>query len=356
MSKMKKIFLLVLLCVSIFSTKVFASQSNHIEGEEFFNETADKITKGELTLKPVEVINGFLDQLLVEIRKSRKEMVSLLVIALLSGILQAIRGKEEQDGIGEAGILACFVMMTISALEIFKTTVGYGSDVVGDLTDFVTKLSPVFAVLLVSGGAVSSASAFHPILSGAVYLMTVICDKVVIPLMYFSTALGVVGNITPRLKISRFTGIIRSVAKWILLSCLTVFSGITAIYGFSAPVFDAVALRSVKFAVGSFVPVVGGLLSETVETVLTGTKLMKNSVGVAGIITIIVICFVPVLKIFAIKIMLELCAGAVEPLADNRITEMLKDISASISLMISMVITVSMLFIICIGIILGATG
>ena len=106
---------------------------------------------------------------------------------------------------------------------------------------------------------------------------------------------------------------------------------------------------------GSCVPVVGGLVSDTVETVLSGAKLMKNAVGTAGIITIITICLVPVIKLGVIILMLKLAAAAAEPLTDKRISAMITDIIAPVTMVFSMVISTAMLFIISIAIILGAT-
>jgi stage III sporulation protein AE len=355
---MKKLFVLpAVLIIFFLNIHVYAGEYTHIEGEELFNRTADEIMSGDFSLNPVELIQKGIDGLFKELKQSRAEMVSLLVIAALSGALQVLKNTGGGgDGVSESAFFACFTLMTISALRIFGITVGYGVSVIDDLSDFVTKLSPVLMVLLVSGGSVTSAAAFHPILSGAVYVMTVLVDKCIIPLVYLSAVMGIVGHITPKLQLTAFTKLIRSAGKWMLTAALTVFTGVTALYGFSAPVLDAVALKTVKFAVGSFVPVVGGILSDTVETVLSGTQLMKNAVGTAGLVSVAAVCIIPILKILAILIMLEICAAAAEPLADKRIMEMLKDIASSISLILGMVITVSMLFMICIGIILGATA
>lgn len=352
---MKKILICAAVILLILCGTACAEEYTHIGGEEFFNSTADKIMEGNLLLEPGELIKKLAEGLFSELKRSRAEMICLLAIAAMTGGLQALKSGEKSE-VCDAAFFACFIMMTIAAMRIFSITVGYGVSVIEDISSFITKLSPVFIALLVSGGAASSAAAFHPLLCTAVYIMALIADKCIVPLVYLSAVLGIVGHITPRLQISALTKLIRSFGKWILMAALTIFSGITAVYGFSAPVIDAVALKTMKFAVGSFVPVVGGLLSDTVETVLTGTRLMKNTVGTAGIISIVAICAVPVLKIVAVKVMLEICAAAAEPLADKPIMEMLKDISASVSLVIGMVITMSVLFIIEIGIIMGATG
>ena len=347
--------LLIIFIMLLIPLSVYGEEYTHIRGEDFFNDTADNIISGNFTLNPVELMKTGTDKLFEEFGKSRSEMAGILVIAAMSGVLKAIKtGGESETADGVE--FACFMLMTVSAIRIFSHTVGYGVEVIKDLSTFITKLSPVFVALLVSGGTSVTAAAFHPILSGAVYVMTVVVDKCIVPLVYLSAVLGIVGHITPRLQLTAFTKLIRGTGKWILLMSLTIFTGVTAAYGFAAPGIDAIALRSMKFAVGSFVPVVGGLLSDTVETVLSGTRLMKNAVGTAGIIAVTTICVVPIIKILVIKIMLEVCTAVAEPLADKRIMGMLKDISASVSMVLGMVITVSMLFIICIAIILSVTG
>lgn len=353
---MKRLTAVLAVLLLFFQTAVLADEYTHIEGEDFYNAAVDEISGGSFSLNPAELFESGINKLFKEIRESRSEMINLLIIAALSGVLQILKSSDGEKEISETAFFACFTLMTMSALRIFSITVGYGVQIIDTICEFVTKLSPVFAALLVSGGSVTSAAAFHPVLSAAVYIMTLLVDKCIVPMVYFSAVLGIVGHITPRLHMTAFTNLIRSVAKWLLMASLTVFTGVTAIYGFSAPVFDAVAMKGIKFAVGTFVPVVGGILSETVDTVLSSTKLMKSAVGTAGIISLAAICIVPVIKILAIYIMLRLTAAAAEPITDKRISDMLGEIASSVSLVLGMVITASTLFIICIAIMLGATN
>ena len=102
-----------------------------------------------------------------------------------------------------------------------------------------------------------------------------------------------------------------------MAAIITIFTGISAIYGFSSPALDAVSGKAVKFAVGSLVPVVGTFLSDTLETVVSGTRLMKNAVGTSGIIVMCVICVLPILKIGVIQLMLKLTSSIAEPLTDK---------------------------------------
>lgn len=351
---MKLFFSCFFLLVILFPEPVFAEEIISLEGEPFFNQTGQEIMEGTLVLNPIELAQTCIDQLLAELRNCRASILSLLFIAAISGVLQILQSSSPES-VSEIGFFACFTLMTIAAMQIFSDTVGYGTEVILSLTDFITKLAPLFTALLVSCGAITSAAAFHPVLAAAVYCISLLVEKCLIPLIYFSAILGIIGHITPRIQLSNATRLIRSFARWILTAALTLFTGITALYGFSAPVLDSMTAKGIKFAVGSFVPVIGGLLSDTVETVLSGTRLMKNAVGTAGLICVISICAVPILKIFVMLLMLKLCAAATEPLTDKRVGDMLGDIAGSVTTVFTMVLTVSMLFIICIGIMIAAT-
>lgn len=352
---MKKLAAALIFTLIFIFPPVSAQTLTHIDGEDLYNRTADEIQSGSFSLNPSRIVSDGLDMLLGEIRQSRTEIINLFIIAALSSIIQILKSEGGGGGIGENAFFACFTLMTISALKIFSVTVGCGITVTDSICEFVTKLSPLLAALIVSGGGTASAAAFHPILSAAVYTTTLLIDKCIVPMIYFSAILGIVGHISPRLKISSMTALLRSLTKWLLTASLTVFTGVSAIYGFSAPAFDAVAMKGIKFAVGSFVPVVGGLLSETVETVIGGTRLMKSAVGTAGIVSLVALSAIPVIKITAVYLILRVAAAASEPIADKRISDMLGEIASSVSLVLAMVITSAILFIICISVILGAT-
>lgn len=350
----KTIVFWVVIFLLCFDTFVFGEENYmYLEGEDFYNRTAEQITEGSFAPNPAEILKNGADLLFKEINESKGEMITLLAVAALSSVLRLM---SDGDEVSETAFFACYTLMTMSALKIFTLAVDYGMKITGNICAFVTKLAPVFIALTAAGGAVGSAEAFHPILSAAVYVMTFLTDKCIVPAVYFSTVLGIVGNLTPRIKMSAMTNFINSAAKWLLTASLTIFTGITAIYGFSAPAFDAVALKGIKFAVGTLVPVAGGLLSETVETVLSGTKLMKSAAGTAGIVSIAALCAVPILKISAIYVMLRLTAAVSEPIADGRTADMLSWTASAVAIVLGTVVTASALFVICIAVMLAATN
>ena len=232
----------------------------------------------------------------------------------------------------------------------------YGTTVVTAMTDFVTKFSPLLMIMIATSGKAVSASSFQPVMSAAVYVVSIIIEKCLVPLIAFSSVLAVAGNISDKVQLSGFCKVVKSISKWLMAAIITIFTGISAIYGFSSPALDAVSGKAVKFAVGSLVPVVGTFLSDTLETVVSGTRLMKNAVGTSGIIVMCVICVLPILKIGVIQLMLKLTSSIAEPLTDKRVSSMLWEVSESVTTIFAVVVMVAVLFMINISIMLAATG
>lgn len=351
---MKK-YIFLIICAVIFHCQAYAMESE-IPGEDFYNSTAEKAVSGELELSPAGIINELISSVLSEISEIKGFLKSILLIAVMSGILRVLADSFEGSEASDAAHFACFAVMSGLCVKIFSEAAGYGSEIIHSLCDFITKFEPVLVGLLVSSGAVTQAAAFQPVLAASVYILSILVDKCILPLTYFSAILGIVNNISGRMSFGNLNKLLSSGAKWLLTGVLTLFSAILGIYGLGTSALNNVAAKGIKFAVGSLVPVVGGLLSDTVETVISGTNLLKNAVGTAGMITVISMSAVPVIKIWIMLMLLKVTAAVAEPFADKRITDMLLGIADSISTVFSMVITSVMLFVISIGIILMYTG
>lgn len=351
---MKKLYWLILVFLMLGITAY--AEDGHIQGEHYYNSLVEDIVSGELELSPVAIINKVLDSLWSEVGSLGGFVKIVMLTGILGGILSVLSDSMGGSEAGEAGFFACFSLMSVTALEIFSQVVDYATHVIGGLCDFITKLEPVFIGLLVTAGAITQGAAFHPIITASVYIMSLAVDKCVLPLTYFSAMLAIVNNLSGRIELGTLNKMIQSVSRWILVGILTMFSAILTFYGFASGAANAVTVKGIKFAVGSLVPVVGNLLSDTVETVISGAGLLKTAVGTAGMITVITITAMPVIKIWVLMMLLKLCASLIEPFSDKRVTNLLLSMSDAVTVIFSMVITVAVLFLISIGIILGATG
>lgn len=349
---MKKTALIIIFFLFSF-TPAYAAPSTELRDYPEFNSITEALVNGENPITAEKVLNSLSNMLFGEISRSKTHLVALLTIAAASGILKL---AEANSSCSQAAYFTSYTVMSLSVVRLLGETVGYGSEVVHSLCSFITKLAPIFLGLIAATGKMTSAAAFSPILSAAVYIFSFIVDKLVTPLVYLGAVLGIVGNISDRLQLGSFNALLKSVSRWILTALLTIFVSLCTLYGFNTPILDALGAKTAKFAVGTLVPVVGGLLADTVDTVAGGTQVLKNAVGSSGMICIILISAAPVVKVWVIWFLLRLSSALCEPLCDRRMTRMLADISDSISTVLAIMLTAVMLFIIALAVMLISTG
>lgn len=352
---MKRWVIFSIIILWIFSVPAFAAELPHIDGEPFFNDTAKALSTGEFTLNPIELFNRLSENVVYELKNEAHFLLTLIIIAITSSVTNVLANSFGEKTSGEAAFFAVFALMSAIALKCFSIALEYTGEVVGHMCDFITKLSPAVMITLALCGKTASAAAFQPVLSATVYVVSLFIEKALLPLSVFGAMLSVSSNISENVRLSGFTRVINSVSKWVMAAIITIFTGVNAIYGFNAPALDAMSAKAVKFAIGTLVPVVGGFLSDTLEAVISGAKMMKNAAGTAGIVTLVTICAIPIIKIGVISLMLRITAAVCEPVTDRRISQMLSQISASVMTLFAVVIMVTVLFIINIAMIISFT-
>ena len=134
---------------------------------------------------------------------------------------------------------------------------------------------------------------------------------------------------------------------------LTLFVGILTLRGLYASVLDKVTLRTTKFVTDNAIPVVGKIFSDTVEVAAGYVVMLKQALGVFGVLMVLGIILLPLLKIAAIGLIYRVSAVLAEPLGDSKTATILESMSAHIFLMLAAVAAVGLMFLIMIAIMAG---
>ena len=112
------------------------------------------------------------------------------------------------------------------------------------------------------------------------------------------------------------------------------FVGFITLEGITGATFDTVTVKSTKFALSSYVPILGGYLSDGFDLVMASCVLIKNAVGLTAIILLFFIAIVPVLKILVLSLSLRLASAIIEPISDNKISDLLFSVSKNLILLV----------------------
>ena len=146
---MKKIICLIFILLFTCSF-VYADDEMYIQGEDEYNQNVRNIVAGDFSLNPVSIVNTIKNMFIDEITTNKTLIVNIMIIAAVSGILNVVQSSLGNGGSSEAAFFTCFTLTALSVSQLLSSVIGYGADVIGHLTGFVTKICPVITILLVS--------------------------------------------------------------------------------------------------------------------------------------------------------------------------------------------------------------
>jgi len=301
-----------------------------------------------------KVLKALITYSMKEVAASMKFMAILIIIAVVCALLTNLESAFSNDNVTNIAFFACYAILIIIMAKSFYVGVEIAKVAITKMSDFMMALMPVLLMLLASVGGIAEAVVVDPIIIGTITISAKIYMGILIPIICMSFVLQFVNNISSDYKINKLTKLFNQVALWGQGIIMTLFIGIITIRGISSKTIDLVTVKTSKYMVDNFVPVVGKSLSDAVSTVAGYSLLLKNALSSLGLILIIVIIAFPVIKILMMALMYKLTAALIEPISDSRLVNCISAAGDSLILIMSSLISVSVMFFILISIIASA--
>lgn len=315
-----------------------------------------KIINGESIISLQDVVNGAGKYFFKEVVANWNILGQIVVLSAIYAVLSNLQSAFENDVVGKLANNVCFLVIIAITIKSFMIAIDLGTETIDTMVTFMQVLLPILLTILIALGGVTTSAFFHPVLLGAIGFIGTIIKSVVLPLILFSAVLAIVNNLSSKVQVTKLAGLLKQSAVVILGFVLTTFIGIISIQGITASTVDGVTIRTAKFAVDKFIPVVGGFLSDAMDTVIGYSLLLKNGIGVIGLIFIFFICLAPMLKIIALIAIYKICSAIIEPIAKSQLADCLNHMSNSLVLIFATVASVAIMFFITITVIVGASN
>ncbi|MBZ9608392.1 stage III sporulation protein AE [Clostridium estertheticum] len=290
-----------------------------------------------------------------EVVASMELIGSLMIIAIICALLNNLQSAFNKEGLSNIAYFACYGVMIVMITKSFYIVVELAKSTILNMTDFMAALMPVLMMLLASVGGFAEATLLDPIIMGFATLSSRIYVDMIIPIIFMSFVLQFVKNISSDYKINNLTKLFKQIAIWSQGIVMTVFIGVITLRSIAAKTIDQVTIKTAKFAVDNFIPVVGKCLSDAISTVAGYSLLLKNAISGLGLVIIIVIVLFPIIKLLIMAFLYKVAAALIEPISDGRTVDCMNSVGDSILLLMSCVISVSVMFFIMVAIV-ASTG
>lgn len=332
--------------------KLDSELKNELKPKEYLK-TYIKEGKGNISFKTIS--KAVISLLFKEVRSVLKLALSVVTIAILCTLIKSLQDAFTTKGISEVAFYSCYVILIIILSRSFLISINVAKNVILNISDFMNAILPILISMITLSGGIVSATTLDPIVMTTVIIVPKIYTKLIIPLVLITFVLQFANNLSTEHKIDNLCKSLKKLTLWIQGIIVTIFIGILTIRGITGSTIDAVTLKTTKFAVDNFIPIVGKSFSDAISTVAAYSLVIKNAISAIGLIVIIFIIIYPVIKLVLMSFIYKLSQALVEPVSDKRITACIGAASDGMVVLLSCVLSVSLMFFVLLAI-MAETG
>lgn len=317
-------------------------------------ELLNNAIKGELNTN--QLLKNIFPLLGTEIKEALKVMGSILIIVLIHSVLKSISDNLNNKSVAQITYYVQYILIATVIMTNFSSIITLTKEAVGNMISFIQLLFPLLMTLMLASGSVVSVNLVQPIILFIINLISNIFQSIIIPIILVGTALAIVSKISDRIQIDKLSKFLKSSSVWVIGILLTIFVGVLSIEGTLGSSVDGITAKTAKAAVSSFIPVVGKVLGDAVDTVIGCSAILKNAIGIVGVIVVIAICIAPILKLAIITIIYHLTAALCEPIADSKIVSLITQMADTFKILLAILCSISVMLIIGITLVINISN
>lgn len=280
--------------------------------------------------------------------------ITIIVICLLKNMLGNLTGGLAGGSTTEVVHIVCYCAVIIVLITGISSVIATVTQTIALLVGFSRAIFPVLLTLLSMLGGATTVATYTPLMAVLSGLIMKIITVVIVPAFIATIVFSVVGNISKNVKLDKLTKVVKSASTWLIGIVFGLFATFLTVQGITGGVVDKFGFNVAKFALSSYVPVLGGYLSDGFDLLSTSLVLVKNAIGYTGAVILICIVLFPLVKVVIFTLTLRLTSAIVEPIGDTRMSGLLHTVAGNMNLLITALAGVAFLFYILLMLFIGS--
>ena len=318
-------------------------------------EALESIVTGDFSLDYASLWQSVLALVWEEGKVILPAFAVIIAGALLSGILNSVRGSFLRGSMAEVIHFAAYLCVGAALLSVLISVLQAGFSAIESMQRQMEIIYPILLTLMAASGGAVSAGIYRPAVA---FLSSAVCEMfsaVVLPTSVAVIVLTFIGCLSDEVKTTKLGDFFKSLNKWLIGLTLGLLGIFLTVQGISAAQYDGLSLRAAKYLVSGSVPIVGGFLSGGLDLVLAGSALIKNAVGSFAVFLLFGVILRPVLLFAAFQIFLRLSAAAAEPVG-GKISAFLSRLASDCGFFIAGLCCIAFLYFLTLVLLVCSTG
>ena len=308
------------------------------------------IISGNKTILDLFNKDGIKVLLFDELKSSLKVASIIIVLALLSSVLKSLDNSFSSGTVSQIITYIIFITMVSLTLVGFKDVLEICNNTINSTVGLMKVIMPVLITLLVIIGFPVTSTVLNPIFIGGVTFINIIFKKFLFVSIALAFAILVVNNLSKSIKLKKLSLFIKQINLVSIGAMFTIYLGLVSMQGLYVKSIDNFAVKTTKYAIGNFIPVVGNFVSDSVDMLLSSSQLIKGVFGGIGLVLLVAICLIPIIKILSIIFVYKVSAIVVEPIGEDSISSFLNEVANLMIVMLACIIAITIMFFVTVAI------
>lgn len=310
-----------------------------------------KTVKGENVFDFQGLWERFKEIILKEIRGISGSLAVVLLLVVLSSLISNL-SLIKDGGAEKTALIIGKILIGGTLSVLFASLAKTAMNVINTVTYFMETLVPSMVVCLTASGLVTSSATIQPLILAVSGGIAIACKTILFPMASVFFLLNIFGNLSDGFSVKKTPETIKKLFKMFLEILFIVFTAIISIQGFALSVTQGISFKAAKFLTGNLVPVVGGVISESLESVVYCNQVIKGSLGIIGIVVIILYLLSPVIKLVLTSVFFRVLSALTEPVSDEKTAKIISGFCDSLSMITAILVSVAFVFIIALTILI----
>lgn len=320
-----------------------------------FKDLVLKLISGEQKFD-LEYLGSILsDALFSEINENKATVLSVIMIAVIGVIFTNFANAFESHQIADVSFYVIYLLIMVLLVNSFSLVINVAANCVENLLDFMRVVIPAYCMTVALAAGSTTAVIFYEFTLLLIIIVQWAIKNIVIPLISIYVIISLVNCLSKEDLLSRMAALLKKAIETILKSLLALVISFNVIQGLIAPAVDSLKTSMITKTI-SAIPGIGNAVNAVTDVVIGSGVLIKNGVGVAALIIIVVICFIPMMKLGVFSFLYKLASSLIQPMADKRMLNAIECVGDGAALLFRAVFTSLVLFIITIAVVTASTS
>lgn len=290
-----------------------------------------------------------------EFDANRSALFKLIMIAIVAAVFTNFTNVFNNNQVGETSFYITYLLLFTTITGTFATATAVASGAISAVLSFMKALIPTYFMSIAFCSTKATTLVFYESALVLITIVDVVLVRVMIPLVNIYMVITLVNNLAKEDFLSKLAELLESIIKWSMRTLFIAVVGFNTIQGLIVPASNSLK-KSLAIKFTKAIPGIGNSLNSVAETVMGAGTLIKNAIGVTGLVVIVLICVIPLIKLIITMLIYKVGVAIVQPISDKRVITCISGAANAAGLLVYVVSIAAVLFMVTIAILAATTS